>query len=140
MDPLSIVASTLAIVAFCDRVVSIFQEWKDARKVSDRKLSRFMEKVAALHSILTDTRRTFERPDLLAIIENDQRYGRVWPDIPGVLEGCKATMRAVLGIFRRFKNRQTIQLARYSEEMEVLSRRLRICYDSLRIALNQTSM
>jgi hypothetical protein len=91
MDPLSVTASSIAIITICSQVTSLVTRWISNIRNVDDTLSNLAKEVGTLSTVLATVGETFERPGLGPIIELNSE-AQLWPCIADILENCRATL------------------------------------------------
>jgi hypothetical protein len=104
MDPLSITASSAAVVTICTQVTTILNRWISGVHKIETTLGNLDREVAALSTTLESVSTTFQRPALVAIIKSDNE-ATLWSSIAGILKSCKLTMRRLRWILRDLDSR-----------------------------------
>ncbi len=92
MDPLSITASSVAVLTICTQVTHILTKWISSIKNVDNMLWMLDSEVVSLSAMLGSITETFQRPALVAIIESDHD-ARLWSSTAGILKSCRSSMR-----------------------------------------------
>jgi hypothetical protein len=92
MDPLSITASSIAIITICAQVTSIFTRWMSNVRNIDDTINGLTKEVEILCTVLAAVNETFERPGIGNIIALNAE-AQLWPCITGILDSCQGTLR-----------------------------------------------
>lgn len=92
MDPLSITASSIAVVTVCSQVVSLVAKWTIGVREIDSTLKNLETEVIALSTVVTSVKETFERPELSAVVASHSET-RLWQTLGGSLNTCKRSTR-----------------------------------------------
>jgi len=100
MDPLSIVASSIAIVTICSQVTALISKLVSGQH-TDQLLQALYKEVGLFSTILNSVAAITKRPGLECIAENDG--GDLWNTMTRILRSSKSTMRGLRKILRDVK-------------------------------------
>jgi hypothetical protein len=150
MDPLSIIASSIAIVTICSQVTAILSKWIYGVQNVETTLGYLAREVAALSTTLKSISTIFQRSALIAIIE-DESEAWLLSSIGGILKGCKLTMRRLRRIISDLDNTigtgsifrkilLHIRLGSKMDDVAALLRQIQACSGLLQMNMQCVSM
>ena len=97
MDPLSIVASSTALLMTCGKAAFLLHNFIAATKEVHSTITTLHADITSLSELLEDLKVLFARGEIVDVIdvEMDNFGGRVWRRAEGILESVGVTLRAV---------------------------------------------
>jgi len=92
MDPLSITASSIAIITICFQVTNIVTKWASNVRNIDSTITKLAKEIQILCTVLAAIKETFERPGIGSIIALNSE-AQLWPCVSDILHNCWVTLR-----------------------------------------------
>lgn len=149
MNPLSIAASSIALVTFCAQVVGILSQFIDQANRVDDTVKAFFDEISALSRVLSSISSSFTDPALSSRIALTGHEGQHWRDVLTSMEDCRRTLERLLKILGKVRSEEKGALRRTrkqfllnvaSGEIAVLRNQILLFTQTLQISLQMINL